>query len=119
LYPTLQYLEELGLIRATSQDEGKRAYELTDEGRAHLEEHSASTEDFWSRFHGRAPSGAVLHEVNFLRDALNDLTRTVGSSLRSAIFATDADTIRRVRQVLERTQNEVREIITQSASGQP
>ena len=93
--------------------------ELTDEGRAHLEEHSDSAEDFWSRFHGRAPSSAVMHEVTFLRDAMNDLNRTIGGSLRSAIFASDADTVRKVRLLLERTQNEIRELISQSAGAQP
>ena len=38
VYPTLQMLEEQGLI-AGRDVEGKRVFELTDAGRAHLEEH--------------------------------------------------------------------------------
>lgn len=37
VYPTLQMLEDAGLVRASEQD-GRRTYELTDEGRAEAEE---------------------------------------------------------------------------------
>lgn len=117
LYPTLQYLEDLALVRS-DQEEGRRVYQLTDAGRAELEEHSHFAQDFWSRFHERVPSGATLQEINFLKDALHDLTRTVGRSLHSAIFTGNPDTIRRMRQTLERCQNEIREIIGQAASTQ-
>lgn len=38
VYPTLQLLEDEGLVRGVEVD-GKRRYEITDEGRAHLAEH--------------------------------------------------------------------------------
>jgi len=38
VYPTLQLLQDEGLLRAEDRD-GKRVYELTDEGRRQLEEH--------------------------------------------------------------------------------
>jgi len=38
VYPALQQLEDEGLIR-TAESGGRKAYELTDEGRAHVEEH--------------------------------------------------------------------------------
>lgn len=37
VYPTLQMLEDAGTVRASEQD-GRRTYELTDEGRAEAEE---------------------------------------------------------------------------------
>ena len=37
VYPTLQLLEDAGLVRASEQ-EGRRTYELTDEGRAEAEQ---------------------------------------------------------------------------------
>ena len=39
IYPTLAQLEDEGLIRATEQD-GAKLFELTDQGRQHLEERS-------------------------------------------------------------------------------
>jgi DNA-binding PadR family transcriptional regulator len=38
VYPTLQLLQDEGLLRAEDRD-GKRVYELTDEGRRQLQEH--------------------------------------------------------------------------------
>jgi DNA-binding PadR family transcriptional regulator len=38
VYPTLQQLEDEGLVRVDAQ-EGRRLYELTDEGRAYVESH--------------------------------------------------------------------------------
>jgi DNA-binding PadR family transcriptional regulator len=52
VYPTLQMLEDAGLVRATER-EGRRTYELTDEGRAEAEAGSGD-----ARRGGRGPSGA-------------------------------------------------------------
>jgi DNA-binding PadR family transcriptional regulator len=40
VYPTLQLLEDSGMVRASEQD-GRRTYELTDEGRAEADEHAS------------------------------------------------------------------------------
>lgn len=40
VYPTLQLLEDSGMVRASEQD-GRRTYELTDEGRAEAEQHAS------------------------------------------------------------------------------
>lgn len=118
LYPTLQYLEDLGLV-LSNQDEGRRVYQLTDAGRTELEGHPEVSEGFWSRFKEHMPSSAALHEVSFLKDALNDLTRTVSGSLRNAVYKDDAETIRRVRAAVERCQNDIREIIASAGPAQP
>ena len=66
---------------------------------------------FWSRFASEAPSAASRHEVSFLQDALDDLTRTIWSRLQDTMARGDEGTIRRVREAVERCQNEVRGII--------
>ena len=93
-------------------------YQITDAGRTELKEHAAQTQAFWSRFRDRTPSGAGFHEINFLRDAVNDLTRTVGDGIRTAVFSGDVDTVHAFRLAIERLQSEVREIITQGPSTQ-
>src|SRR5436305_15247900 len=40
VYPALQQLEDEGLVRTNERD-GRKLYELTDTGRAHVEEHRA------------------------------------------------------------------------------
>jgi DNA-binding PadR family transcriptional regulator len=48
VYPTLQLLEDEGLIQA-DQKEGKRAYSLTDAGRAELEKDPEGVRRIWER----------------------------------------------------------------------
>jgi DNA-binding PadR family transcriptional regulator len=120
LYPTLQYLEDLGLVRSEQQGD-KRVYQLTESGRAELDKQQSTVEGFWSRFTGDLPPGENMHELKFARDALVDLLRTLGDGLKAGAFARDADAVRRIRESLERCQNEVRAIISESspaASGQ-
>jgi DNA-binding PadR family transcriptional regulator len=116
VYPTLQLLEDQGLVRAESQEE-RRVYHLTDAGRAELEAHAGTVEAVWSRFAGGAPSGASRHEAAFLHDELQDLHRTIWEGLRGPLDAGDGQAVRQVRQALERCKNEVREIIARAAGG--
>ena len=118
IYPTLQYLEDLGLVRSEQQGD-KRVYEITESGRAELDKQHSTVEGFWSRFQDHVPPGANMHELKFAGDALRDLLRTLGDGLKTGAFARDADSVRLIRESLERCQNEVREIIRESTAGKP
>ena len=48
VYPTLQQLEDEGLITSELRD-GKKVYRLTDEGRRELEERDESVREIWRR----------------------------------------------------------------------
>src|SRR5437660_9363248 len=48
IYPTLQWLEDEGLVVARDV-EGKKVYEITDTGRAFLDEHKDIVEDIFDR----------------------------------------------------------------------
>jgi DNA-binding PadR family transcriptional regulator len=116
LYPTLQYLEDLGLVRS-QQEEDKKTYSLTDSGHAELDKQHNTVENFWSRFQYHGPSGESMHELRFAGDTVKDLFRTLAGGLQSGVLMEDPEAVRKIRQVLERSQNEIREIIAQSASG--
>ncbi|TMC04991.1 MAG: PadR family transcriptional regulator [Chloroflexi bacterium] len=62
VYPTLQMLEEEGLI-AGQEVEGKRVYSLTDSGRAQVESHNEGARAPWDEF------GAGDETLHGLRDA--------------------------------------------------
>ena len=111
VYPTLQYLEELGLVRADQESE-RRVYHLTEAGQTELQAHREEVDAFWKHFAGSTPSSAGQQEIDFLRDELSDLDRTVWRGLRSALEKDDTETIRRVRQAVEQCQNEIRSIFT-------
>jgi DNA-binding PadR family transcriptional regulator len=47
VYPALQQLEDEGLVRAT-ESAGRKAFELTDEGRAYVDEHRDELAEPWA-----------------------------------------------------------------------
>jgi len=51
IYPTLQMLEEMGLIRGV-ESEGRKVFEITEEGRRELAANRLEVEDFYDRAAG-------------------------------------------------------------------
>ncbi|MBX3483612.1 PadR family transcriptional regulator [Phenylobacterium sp.] len=49
VYPTLAMLEDEGMIRQTAGDGGRKQFEITDAGRAELENHKATVEALFAR----------------------------------------------------------------------
>jgi DNA-binding PadR family transcriptional regulator len=115
VYPTLQYLEDLGHVRAT-QKADRRVYEITDSGRAELEGQADRVAAFWSRFGTSPASESLQHEIRFLEEEMENLSRTVFNGLRDVIAREDRETVRTVRSVVERCREEIRGVITDSLS---
>src|SRR5580700_191853 len=59
VYPALQQLEDEGLIVAEASDGGRRAYRLTDEGRAYAEEHPEEQRAPWDLVAGAVGDSAI------------------------------------------------------------
>lgn len=112
VYPTLQYLEELSHVRAEQEGE-RRVYHLTEAGRTELNLHTEEVNAFWTHFAGAKPSAVSQHEIGFLQDELEALTRTVSRGLRAALDQENPETILRVRLAVEQCRNEVRRILTE------
>lgn len=115
VYPTLQYLEDQGLVRAEQEAE-RRVYQLTEAGTAELETQTAALAEFWSQFEPQPATAAGQPEIGFLEEELEHLNRVVWSGLRTAIAQGDQTTIRRVREVVETCQTQVREVIAGAAA---
>jgi DNA-binding PadR family transcriptional regulator len=49
VYPTLQLLEDLGYSRVVPSEDGKKVYEITDAGRAHLAENRETVDNIFDR----------------------------------------------------------------------
>lgn len=76
IYPTLQLLEEQGLLTSEEQD-GKRVYSITDEGRAHLEERKARSGGApWEMGQGRERFGKLFGAMTQLGAAVMQVART-------------------------------------------
>jgi DNA-binding PadR family transcriptional regulator len=64
VYPALQQLEDEGLVSATASEGGRRAYQLTDEGRAYAEAHPDELRAPWDVV--AASAGGVAVEMRQL-----------------------------------------------------
>jgi DNA-binding PadR family transcriptional regulator len=103
-------LEDQGLVRADQRTE-RRVYHLTEAGKVELEAHAEEVAAFWARLESPATSPASQTELNFLRDEVEELIRTLRGGLRGAVERDDQEPIRRVRRAVEQCKNEVRRII--------
>ena len=107
VYPTLQLLEDLGYVTAQQQD-GKRVYAITDDGRRFLTEREDVVEDIRSRV-GAWFDPSFRGEVHATMHELRDLAKLLGRGARARQL--DADRLRRVREVLARTRAELSAIL--------
>ena len=106
VYPTLQWLEDEGLVRSEER-EGKKVYSITESGEAFLEEHKSTVEDIFDRIDETIDT--------LLSDPVPEVTRLVGrlvtTSYRAAWRLRESDEQRkRLREILERTVKEVEEL---------
>jgi DNA-binding PadR family transcriptional regulator len=56
VYPTLTMLEEMGLIEETAGEGARKPFQITDEGKAHLEENAEEAEELIGRLKALSPS---------------------------------------------------------------
>jgi DNA-binding PadR family transcriptional regulator len=102
IYPTLQLLEDEGLIRGTDED-GKRRFELTDEGTAAHAERTAETTPWDAVRAGTAPEALQLAE------SLKGVNAAVSQVLRSR----DEAAQKRVRELVDETRRGIYAILAE------
>ena len=103
VYPTLTMLEDLGYARARPEEGGKKIYEITDEGRAHLAENQPLTDDIFSRIADFANSifGEPMMEVH--RGFKN-----VGAAIyASKSSSRTVEQVKKIKEILDRTAREI------------
>ena len=91
VYPALQQLEDEGLIRATETDPGRKAFELTQEGRAYVERHAGDLEAPWD-----AVAGTVADDMIDMRQLFGQVAMAAS---QVASVGTEAQ-IESARQIL-------------------
>ncbi len=112
IYPTLQMLEDQGYVLSEQLD-GKRVYSITDAGREFRKEHTARTDDIFSRFVnlGERFTGSEMREVtkSFIRLAQLSFDRAVAVN-------GDPQAMERLKNILETTANEIETAWPKSSS---
>ncbi len=102
VYPALQQLEDEGLIRAETDESGRRAYQLTDEGRTYVAAHPDELRAPWDVVAGSAGGGAI---------EMRNLLRQVGLAGYQVLTAgTDAQ-VRQARKILTDTRKSLYRIL--------
>jgi DNA-binding PadR family transcriptional regulator len=108
VYPTLQMLEDLGYVTSTQQD-GKKVYEITAEGRRFLEENSRSVEDIWGRVGGGRWDPEVAAGLHEMKHEMVGLGKLFGREMHEGRL--DREKLDRVREVVARAAREIEDIL--------
>ena len=108
VYPTLQMLEDQGLVTSTTVD-GKRTYRLTDAGYAFIEERKERTHD---------ARGRSWLESEHVREDLRSMGREAGElarSLRHAVqsYTPDPHQMKEIRDVIGETRKRIEAILAE------
>src|SRR5499427_1018360 len=104
VYPTLTMLEDLGFARVVPEEGGKKIYEITDEGRKHLAEHSGTVNDIFDRI-ARFVEGFTDTPMTELNQAFQRLARATYKTATSDI--SDKEKIEKLRDIIRRAADEV------------
>jgi DNA-binding PadR family transcriptional regulator len=115
VYPTLQMLEDLGYVSATQQD-GRKVYEITAEGRKFLEENRRSVENIWGRVGGRGWDPEVAAGLHEMKHEMMGLGRLFGREMHEGRL--DEEKLRRVREVVARAAREIEGILDERDTGE-
>lgn len=104
VYPTLVMLEDLGFARAKPEESGKKIYEITDEGRAHLEQHGGTVDDIFERM-ARVVEGFFDAPMGEIHGAFRRVGKAAyGTATRNV---RDPELLGRIREILDRAAREI------------
>ncbi len=106
IYPKLQQLQDEGLVTSSSEDGGKRVYQLTEKGRSTVESEAEAIAQIWGRAEQEewGDWGDTIDASELLRPAFRLMKASFRAAQRSG---GDPERIDRVRAVLEKARAEV------------
>jgi DNA-binding PadR family transcriptional regulator len=104
VYPTLTMLEDLGYARVVPEEGGKKIYEITDEGRKHLAEHSTTVDDIFARI-ARFVEGFTDEPMTELNRSFQRLARATYKTATSHLG--DKERIQKLRDIIQRAVDEI------------
>jgi len=104
VYPTLTMLEDMGYARVVPEEGGKKIYEITDEGRKHLAEHSTTVDDIFERI-ARFVEGITDSPMRELNSSFQRLARATYKTATSQIH--DKELLQRIRDIVQKAAEDI------------
>jgi DNA-binding PadR family transcriptional regulator len=106
VYPTLQMLEDEGYVQSTEED-GKKTYEITDAGRTYLEDHG----DIVDEIVDRVTSFADRFWGKESRTLSASFSRLAQSAFESAFaWGLDDESIQKITEILDQAHADIQEV---------
>jgi DNA-binding PadR family transcriptional regulator len=107
VYPTLQQLQDEGLVRGEEADGGRRLFRLTDEGRAAAEAGTGAG----------APWEGIADEGDAAVLELRDLAHQVLAAARQVVHAGQESQLEQAKEVLRETRRRLYRILADEGDG--
>ncbi|MEA1958162.1 MAG: PadR family transcriptional regulator [Chloroflexota bacterium] len=105
VYPTLQMLEDMGYATCSQQD-GKKVYTITDEGRRFLDERKGTADEIFDQMRRHwNPSN-----IGTVAEALADFAK-LGSIIKRRARDINPDKLRRVREAISKACDDIEKIL--------
>jgi DNA-binding PadR family transcriptional regulator len=109
VYPALSQLVDEGLVRSTESD-GRKQFELTDAGRAHVEEHREELGFPWEAASDDVREGAF---------ELRDLIWQLGAAAHQVVQAGSQEQVAKAREVLSEARRSLYRILADDEPAEP
>lgn len=124
VYPTLQWLQDLGYVNVAEQD-GRKMYTITDAGQTFLVERKARVEEVWERmgaFWGGHHGPEMRDDWRDLGREMRDLGREMGElfkDVRHEARRLSPEKLDQVREVISQASRDIEKILRQDAPAKP
>ena len=106
VYPTLQMLDEMGLVKTRKQEE-RTQYEITEAGRAELAAHQSEVDESYDRFSG-GDDWSELFDLQEMGRQLRRMMRAIGQSFRQGRIG--GKEMKSIYQVIEEAVSKIEKI---------
>jgi DNA-binding PadR family transcriptional regulator len=107
VYPTLQMLEDMGCVTVTERD-GRKVYQITDEGTRFLAERAEVVRDIHKRMRGWWNPSA-RDDLRSLLGELSEMAQAIRRTVRKEWGKPEK--LGRIREVVQRARSEIEEIL--------
>ncbi len=107
IYPALQQLQDDGLVTSQEAEGGKRSYNLTDSGRAKLEDEAEAAKAIWKRAEDDEWMGWDCAMKQEAAEVIRPAFRLMRTALKSVARTRDAERADNVREILTKARMEI------------